>query len=163
MRLKYFAKNSGIFLATAVVILTLLFQSGLINYVTHDYPWSFSLDFDRKSESTNFFVVYELHNLYLMDQEVVSAQWLERSMNHSSNVYSDFTSQTSILMAYTTVWYRNLVIENHTLDSSSYVYLRYVNTQMGLIGSYNSSEMSPILDGCSQIYSNKISDIRLSP
>ena len=170
---KVFVKNLGVYVASCVLIITFLFQVGLINHVTGDYPYSYPLDLDRRENSNDLSIKVETHSLYFLDQEVISAKWLMVNMNSTSKVYADSNSRQTFLRSYALLPDdRMLAITNETkLDSQTYIYLKYLNVRIGVIserigGTYkllNTSDLSPIMANCSKIYSNGDSDIYFTP
>lgn len=166
-------KNLGVYVACCVLILTFLFQVGFINHVTSDYPYSYSLDLDRREKSSQLSIKVETHSLYFLDQEVFSAKWLMANMNSTSKVYADSNSLETFLRCYALLSEgRMLPITNETkLESQTYIYLKYLNVRIGVIsermgGAYtffNTSDVSPILADCNKIYSNGDSDIYFTP
>jgi len=166
---KVTVKNFGLYVASCVLIFTFLFQSGLINHVTGDYPWSYSLDLDRRESSSDLRIKVETHGGYFLDQEVFSAKWLMINMNSTSKVYADWNSRTTTLRSYALLSEdRMLPITNETkLDPQTYIYLKYLNIQIGLISEstykFNTSDLSPTMAGCNKIYSNGDSEIFRTP
>jgi len=157
-------KNLGVYVASCLLIITFLFQVGLINHVFNDYPYSYPLDLGRREESSQLSIRVETHSLYFLDQEVFSAKWLMANMNSTSKVYADSNSRETFLRCYALLSEdRMLAITNDTkLESQTYIYLKYLNVQIGVIsehpsGTYtlfNTSDLSPILADCNEIYSN---------
>lgn len=170
---KVFVKNLGVYVASCVLIITFLFQVGLINHVTGDYPYSYPLDLDRRENLNDLSIKVETHSLYFLDQEVISAKWLMVNMNSTSKVYADSNSRQTFLRSYALLSEdRMLPITNETkLESQTYIYLKYLNVRIGVIsertgGTYkflNTSDLSPILADCNKIYSNGDSDIYFTP
>ena len=170
---KVFVKNLGVYVASCVLIITFLFQVGLINHVTGDYPYSYPLDLDRRENLNDLSIKVETHSLYFLDQEVISAKWLMVNMNSTSKVYADSNSRETFLRSYALLSEdRMLPITNETkLESQTYIYLKYLNVRIGVIferigGTYkflNTSDLSPIMANCNKIYSNGDSDIYFPP
>jgi uncharacterized membrane protein len=154
----------GVYVATVLLIFTFLFQVGLINYVTQDYPYSYTLDLDRKLNSNNRGVLVNAHTIVFYDEEVFSAKWLQEVRNTSAMVYADENSRVTVLKSYALLPDgRMLPITNETLFSNSYMYLKYVNVQLGVFDSFNMSDMSTVLQSCNEIYSNGESIVYFAP
>lgn len=159
-------KNLGLYIVTCVLIASFLFQVGFVNHVTGGYPSSFSLDLDRREKSSDLSIRVTTHSRYFLDQEVFSARWLQENVNPTSKVYADWNSRFTVLRSYALLPNdRILQITNDTtLESRTYIYLKYVNIRVGVIstassGFFNTSDISPILANCNKIYSNGYSDI----
>jgi len=160
----------GLYMVTFVLIALFLFQVGFVNHVTNDYPYSYSLDLDRKEMSNDISIRITTHNLYFLDQEVRSAEWLGRTAGAGLKVYADWSSQRSVLKSYATLPdYRMIQITNDSEpESQTYIYLKYITTQLGLVslasgGYLNSSTALPTITSFSKVYSNGISDIYSVP
>ncbi len=163
-------KDFGLYLATFVIVTTFLFQVGFVNNITGGYPYSYSLDFDRKEKSNDLSIRIAAHTMYLVDQEVFSAKWLQKNLNPTSKVYADWFSRYHVLRSYANLPDdRKLPITNGTIvESGAYVYLKYVNVRIGVIstvsfGFLNTSDISPVIENCNKIYSNGCSDIFHKP
>lgn len=157
-------------IVTFVLITTFLFQVGFINHITNDYPYSYPLDLNRKEMSNRLEIKVLTHSLYFLDQEVISAEWLAKTMSANLQVYADWSSQSSVLKSYAILPdYRMIQITNNTKpNSKTYIYLKYITTQLGLISLpngalLNSSDALPAIVSYNVIYSNGISDIYYVP
>lgn len=160
----------GLYVASFVLIFTFLFQVGFVNHVTSDYPYSYSLDLDRKEVSNDVSIRATTHSLYFLDVDVFSAKWLQNVANSSLKIYADANSRSSVLKSYAFVPdERILLITNNTeLESQAYIYLKYLNVQVGVVstatgGFFNSSDIAPMLEDCNKIYSNGKSDVYFVP
>jgi len=158
---------------TVVLIAFFLFEVGLINHVTGGYPYSYSLDFGRKRGSNDLSIAIDFYTAYVTEQEVLSARWLSKYMNKTFMVYADSIPYYRILPAYALLDFPQLsdLFKNMTFSESSYIYLRYLNVQKGVIvprgvaGYYgtpfNISEIDFLRND--KIYSNGHSDVYYSP
>ena len=153
----------GVKVATCVVVLTFLFQVGLINHLTYDYPFSYSLDLDRKFASQDISVQATVHSLYFLDTEVASAEWLLINGNQTAIVHADTYAQDTVLRSYALRGEYMLPITNETFLSGSYTYLKYINVNLGLVEATNSTNLASALNYSSKIYSNGDSDIYFTP
>jgi uncharacterized membrane protein len=145
----------GVYFATILLILTFLFQVGLVNYATQDYPYSYTLDLDRKLNSNNTDVLVSVHTFFFNDEEVLGAKWIQEVRNPSSMVYADLNSRARVLKSYALIADNMLIpFTNETLPSNSLVYLKYLNIKLGLFEPGNMSDVVPLLQVCNQIYSN---------
>jgi len=166
---KISAEKLGLYLVTLVLIATFLFQVGFVNHITKDYPYSYSLDLDRKEMSDDFDITIVMHNLYFLDQEVYSAEWLAKIIAFDSKVYADWNSQCTLLKSHAVLPDSILIqIENNTEpESRTYIYLKYLTTQFGLVSVakqvLNYSDALPTVTSFDVIYSNGISDIYFVP
>jgi uncharacterized membrane protein len=160
---------------TLVLIAFFLFQVGFFNHIANDYPYSFSLDFNRKQSSGDLSVVVGFYSSYVSDQEVHSARWLSENMNRSLGVYADSNSKFHVLSAYAFVSpeQTNLLYRNMSITNSSYVYLSFLNrldiwdnvqdgvviTAEGTNTWFNTSELSGFLNQIDTIYTNGHNEI----
>jgi uncharacterized membrane protein len=163
------ARKLGLYTVTFVLIATFLFQVGFVNHITNDYPYSYSLDLNRKEASNRLDIKVIMHSLYFIDQEVLSAEWLAKKAGVKSQVYADWNSQCSVLKCYAQLLdSRTVQIANQSKpETGAYVYLKYINTQLGLVTTtnalLNSSDALPAITNYDVIYSNGISDIYFVP
>jgi len=162
-------RKFGTCIVTFVLIATFLFQSGFVNYITNDYPWSYSLDLYRKEKTNDLSIKTTTHSLYFMDQEICSSKWLAKTAGVNLKVYADWNSHYSVLKSYGLFEDNRIVdITNRTMpELHTYIYLKYITTQLGLIsipnGYLNYSDALPNITSFNQIYSNGISDIYFVP
>jgi len=163
-------KNVGLYLVTCVLIASFLFQVGLVNHVTGGYPYSYSLDMDRRKTSDDHGIQTVTHSLVFLDQDVISAEWLYKNQKTTSTVYADYNSRSTILRSYGLIpTERLLELTNYTkLAPQSYVYLKYLNIRVGVLsigetGLLNTSDIFPLLENCNRIYSNGDSEIYFTP
>jgi uncharacterized membrane protein len=142
-------------LVLVILIPFFLFETGFIYEVNKDYSYSLPLSMYRMD-----YVL--LHERTTDAKEVTGASWLSDHINLGhSLVYGDFISTSHVLMSYGMLSSENsrFLTNNTRFDGgSNYVYLRRVNTRAGMIpGEYynwNISEIQPVLDNQSTIYSN---------
>jgi len=166
-------KNFGVPLAAFILVLIFLFQTGLINHVTNDYPYSYSLDLERREQSNDLNIRADTYGAYFMTQEVSSASWLLENANNTSKIYADLNSRSIFLRGYALVPEDEmLALTNETqLEHQTYVYLKYLNVGVGVISEQigatsqylNASAISPILEDCNMIYSNGDANIYFNP
>jgi len=166
---KFPLKNLELKIVTLLLVAIFLFQVGFVNHVFGDYPYSYSLDLDRKEKSSDVRIQIATHTLYFLDQEVSSAKWLRENINSTFRVYADWNSQVTVLKSYALLPNdKMLQITNGTIQSPTYVYMKYLNVRLGLISTENSdlfnvSDVSNFLGNCSKVYSNGDSDIYFAP
>jgi len=163
-------KNLGLYVAACLLILTFLFQVGFVNHVANDYPYSYSLDLDRKEKASNLEVRVIMHSQYFFDQDVFSTQWLRENMNSELKVYADANSRSTLLKSYALLSDDKvgLITNGSTFPTQTYVYLRYVNIQLGLVstpslGFFNITDLSSALIDCNKIYSDGDSEVYFAP
>lgn len=168
-------KNIGVYLAALVLIMIFLFQTGLVNHVTNDYPYSYSIDLERRENSNDLGIRADTHSLYFLTSEVRSANWLSDNSVSTLKTYADLNSRSTFLKGYATMTDEQmLLITNETtrwLNRQTYVYLKYLNVQLGLISvsigttsTYlNTFTMAPALAECDGIYSNGDANIYFNP
>jgi len=156
-------------IVTLVLIAFFLFQVGFVNHVTKDYPYSYSLDFNRKKTSTDRGIRVSLYSIYVPEQDFFSAQWLYQNKDNISLVYADGSWGKPVLAAYTLLAYErvNYLFNTTKLESRSYIYLRQLNVREGIVHtvaeSFNISVISSLLNQSNKIYSNGESEIYCVP
>lgn len=154
---------------SCLIILTFTFQVGLVNHLTNDYPYSYSLDLDRKLASNSRGVLYTTHSLFFLDSEISGAKWLLQNGNSNYNVFSDWNSRTTTLLGYGLVSdSRFISISNTTIFTPhTYVYLKTLNIELDTItlfnSQFNSTVISTELNNSNKIYSNYNSYLYLNP
>jgi uncharacterized membrane protein len=152
------------------LVATFFFQTGLIGHITNGYPYSFSLDLERRESSSDISIREGTHTCYFLDGEAQSAAWLQRNIEPTAIVYTDSNSIYTVLKSYAHLPNdRSIQIyQGFTPPAGTYVYLKYLNVRIGLVyvanaPSFNMSELEPVLDNCGKIYSNGDSEIYYSP
>lgn len=154
-RIRSSLPKAGVYVAACILICVFLFQVGFVNHIANDYPYSYSLDLDRKFNSKDLGVQITSHSVSFVDTDVFGARWLRERMNSTLQVYADENSRTSVLKSYALLNdQETLPITNGTLEPRAYVYLKFVNVRLGSFDAFNSSEMTPVLEQCNMIYSN---------
>jgi uncharacterized membrane protein len=160
-------KNINLSLLLIAVILGgyFLSQAGFVNRVTGGAIHSYVLDFDRMKASNESQYKILLSYDYFPEQEVFSATWL---LNHNVEqgwVIADYVSQTHVLASYGLVPNNLILPLTNTSNPSqgSFIFLGSLNLVNGVVttisGSFNTSEISFLLDQNSIVYSNGNSEI----
>jgi uncharacterized membrane protein len=158
---------------TTILLVTLLIlyffsQSGFVNIVARAVPLSYSLDYTRGSTSSDKNIQIGFSQTYISEQDVFSASWLLNHKVETAEVLADFTSRTHVLVSYGLIPNQLLIpLTNTTIPpKGSYIYLGTLNVVNGLIttsitegfvtntGSFNTSEISTLLDQYNIVYSN---------
>jgi uncharacterized membrane protein len=150
-----------------IVVVIFLFKVGFVYEVAGDVSISRPILFMRMKNSNSLQTRALLYESYIPVQDVYSASWLlQITENSSSKIYSDETASKHVLRAYCLKiieW--KYFLSNKTIETDSYIYLRYLNTE-GLFtenGVFsNITEISHQLDLTDKIYSDG-SDIYYSP
>jgi uncharacterized membrane protein len=156
-------------LIACLIMLTFLFQVGLINYIAKDYPYSYSLDLDRKLATNDRSIRYVTHTLYFTDSEVTGTRWLFNGGNSTYDIYSDMNSMITLLISYGRITpSRFLSLMNYTrFTPKSYVYLKSLNIQAGIItlsnSQFNTTALTTQINNSNKIYSNYNIYIYINP
>jgi len=161
------SKNIDRVLLLIAIILGAYFlsQVGFVNRVTGGAIHSYSVDFDRMIASNESQVKISLYDVYIPEQDVFSASWLSNHKVATAEVFADFESGTRVLVSYGLIPNELLLpITNTTIPpQGSFVYLGSLNIVNGVIitttGSFNTSEISFLLDQNNLVYSNGNSEI----
>lgn len=146
-----------------ILILYFLFDSGFIYTIAEDenaisFPLGINnLDKYGNKEKANF---YDVLNL---EQDVFSAKWVSKNVNYEQQeVYADDISKYHALL-YSMIPHQNILKMTNTtkLRQKSYVYLRYSNIAHGIMTNYDSrynyTDIYPLINKSSEIYSNAAS------
>jgi len=156
---KFFLRRKNILLTMNFILIVLiplfLFETGFFYEMTGDSSYSLPLSMYRMDKVSLY---YRITN----KKEINAAVWLSDNMNRShSLVYGDLTSTLHVLTSYGMLNgenYRELTNTTKFASNINYVYLREVNTEENIIttqhGSWSLSDISPLMEGHSTIYSN---------
>jgi len=138
------------------VVPLFFFETGFIYETTKDFSYSVPLS------------MYRIDKISLYDRttdarEVAAALWLSSQQDPANNlVYCDFVSLSNVLTSYGMMSGENLrELPNNTrfIDDADYVYLRGINTNLGIIigqdKSFNLSNIQWVLENQCLVYSNK--------
>ena len=157
--------NRALLLIAIILSAYFLSQVGFVNYVSGGAIHTYNVDFDRMVTSDNAQVKITLYDTYIPQQDVFSATWLSNYKVGSTEVFSDYLSGSHALISYGLIPNKLLLpLTNKTIPpQGSYIYLGSLNTLNGVIttaaGSFNTSQISPLLDQNSLVYSNGNSEI----
>jgi len=166
---KNIQKEMGLKIMTFIIIITFLFNIGLINHITKGYPISFSLDLDRKLTSSEPSIQIHAHSAYYLDQETRSAIWLSNVRNPNYTVYAGSDSQQSVLISHALLQKNemSLIFNTTIFQQKSYIYFKYLNVKTGFVkspqGLFHTSDLSHLIMDYSKIYSNDCSEIDFKP
>ena len=147
-----------------------LSQYGFINHFAGGSPQSYTLDWDNMRTSTDPGVKLNLYFCFTPEEDIVSANWLSKSVTNNSLIYSDWMSQTHPLKIYALIPDANLLtLTNYTRpQTNSFIYLRYFNVIDGFITPtpeevLNYTQIDPILRGANLAYTNGGSQVYFAP
>jgi len=162
------SKNIDIVLLLIAILLSAYFlsQVGFVNRVTNGAIHSYNVDFYRMITSNESQVKISLYDTYIPEQDVFSATWLSNHKVETAEVFADEKSGSHVLLSYGLIPNKLLIpITNTTIPlHGSFIYLGSLNIVNGVItayptGSFNTSEISFILDQNNLVYSNGNSEI----
>ena len=161
------SKNKDRVLLLVAVLLSAYFlsQVGFVNRVTNGAIHSYTIDFDRMTMSNESQVKTVFYDVYIPEQDVISASWLQSHKAETAGVFADYSSETHVLVSYGLIPHNLLLpITNTTIPpQGSFVYLGSLNIVNGVMttatGSFNTSEISFLLDQNNLVYSNGNSEI----
>jgi uncharacterized membrane protein len=155
-----------VFLLIAIILSAyFLSQVGFVNRVTGGAIHAYTIDFDRMKTSNESQVKIGFYTAYIPTQDVFSASWLLSHKVGTAEVFADSLSATHVLVSYGLIP-KNLLlpITNTTIpQQGSFIYLGSLNLVAGVIttntGSFNTSEISFLLEQNNLVYSNGNSEI----
>jgi len=144
-----------------------LSQSGFINCIAGASPLSFPLDYNRIRISTdpNTLNSISFYSVYIPDQDVFSALWLSKNIDESTMIYADRVSSQNVLPSYALIPYQQISIPSNTtmLEQGGIIFLGQLNVVNGImttfVGSFNTSDIYPLLDETNLVYSNGNSEV----
>ena len=155
-------KNSTLALNLILIFLIpfFLFETGFIYEITEDFNYSLPLSMYRMDRIL-------LYRRITDGREVTAACWLSNYMSSSHFlVYGDFISTSHVLTSYGMMSaedFRQLSNTTQFRSSNNYIYLRGVNVIEGKIegisNSWNTSDISPVIDSQNIVYSNGYCEI----
>jgi uncharacterized membrane protein len=158
------SKNKNIDLALLLIAIILggyfLSQVGFVNRVTGGAIHTYTSDFDLMIKSNNSQAKTMLYWAYMSEQDVFSASWLSRHKVETAEVFADLIYESHALLSYGLIPNRLLLpITNTTIPpQGSIIYLGSLNTVNSVIttisGSFNTSEISFLLDKNNLVYSS---------
>jgi uncharacterized membrane protein len=164
------SKNIDLVLLLIAIILGgyFLSQVGFVNRVTNSGIHSYSIDFDKIITSNVSSSKIILYDDYIPEQDVYSASWLLDHKVETTEVFADYLSEYHVLLSYGLIPNNLLLpLTNTTIPpQGTFIYLGSLNTVTGVItttatttGSFNTSEISSLLNQNNLVYSNGNSEI----
>jgi len=162
----------------AVIILLFLFNTGFIFELTgEENRGSLPLSLEYMKENTDEHAKATLYNVYFPEQDVVSARWLAENRNNTAAVYSDLAARWLTLPAYAVIAEAKELRRGAEIKEEALIYLRYLNVAEGVMVAkvptgerpahgprlwtlpYPTTEIMPVLENSSKIYSNGGSEV----
>jgi uncharacterized membrane protein len=167
------SKNAdrALLLIAILAIAYFLSQVGFVNRVTGGSIHSFTIDFDRLKTSDEGQVKMNLYGAYIPEQNVFSAEWLLSHKVATAKVYADDISGGHEIVSYGLIPDKLVLpLTNVTIpEPFTFIYLGSLNVVNGVIafdigsfsnmGSFNTSEISYLLNESDIVYSNGASEI----
>ena len=166
-------REVGFILVSIYLMIFLLFNSGFSSEVIFkDYGPSIYLSKCRILDQGNIIEKERFFRKYMTDYDVLSAKWL--SKNKETKIKKIYCDKRGLdpLHSYGNISSSILFLTNRTTDilGPSYIYLKYVNVQVGIMGMHASLDYplfkfknSPVylilLKNGNKIYSNEGSEI----
>jgi uncharacterized membrane protein len=166
-RLHWTSIRLGPILLVTLLIIYLLFQSGVVNELAGGVPTSLSLTIDkgRLIQAGNI----GAFDAFTFAGDVYGARWLSNHTILGSTLCSDQVSSKQVLVSYGMINPLNITVlsNNSTIPENSYIYLRTLNVVYGIFedangGIRNITEFSKILTLTDTVYSNGESEVLLS-
>lgn len=160
------SSGAAVLLLSLVLIGYFLFNTGFIQEVTGDVPFSISLNPERIETSINSAKI-TFNTQYTFESEVFSASWLSKNRSPTSQIYADAEAGIHVLASYGMIPTDNsATLSNDTRNyyGDTYIYLKRLNVMDGLIPTgpasyFNTSQIASVLNNMDKIYSNGESDI----
>ena len=156
--------RSSLRVLSVFLAIFLLFNSGWVYEVAKDHPRSISLSQEWIKECGGTKSKMSFYNCYIPEQDIFGAWWVSGNWNVTTTpkVYADYNSCCHVLQSYGGIKKCKIQMTNTTEIKQGYIYLGYMNLVNGIMSqqsasgpsTYNTSEISPILNKKSRIYSN---------
>jgi uncharacterized membrane protein len=156
------SKNIDIAFLLMAIILGgyFLSQTGFVTRVASDTISNHPIDFERMIVSNETQVKIGFYDNYISEQDVYSASWLLNHNAETAEIFADYLSASHVLLSYGLIPNELLLpITNTTIPpQGSFIYLSSLNIGNDAIttltGSFNTSEISSLLNQNNLVYSN---------
>jgi uncharacterized membrane protein len=158
--------RSSLKVLSVYFVIFLLYSTGFVWVVAEGHSGSISLSQESIKKYGDVKMKAGFYNCYTTEQDVFGARWLSKNRDDTTNVYADYIAHCHVLRSYGRITEHGRMLFNTTtaIETGAYIYVSYVNTiykisyQRGS-GTYNTTEISPLIDTANKIYSNGGSDI----
>ena len=160
-------RNIALQAVSIVLIASFLFNVGVIDHLTLNYPESLPLDKDRRKMSADVNMRLTLYDIFVPDEDIGSATWFSSYTTNTSLIYADETSRFHVLASYGLIDLERSypLLSYPPANIISYAYLSSANAIEGpnlSLTPFNVSGFASILGTTNKIYSNGGSDIYCS-
>ena len=158
--------RSSLKVLSVFLVIFLLFNSGFVYEVAKDHPSSISLSQEwikmcGSASDKNFFYAQ-----YYLEQDIFGVKWISKNRDTETMIYADLSHKIRPFRSYGMMPDENVLSNITKVQKDSYIYLGYPNVRYGLmngptrsINYWNLTDISPLLNERSVIYSNGGSEI----
>ena len=154
--------RSSLKVLSVFLVIFLLFNSGFVYEVAKDHPGSISLSSEWVKEYGDAKTKNSFYAAYHMAGDIAGAKWISKNRDNKLRIYADYTRKRLVLNGYGMMPINEPVVLTNTTEvrDGSYIYLGYPNVHYGLMYAlptpsyWNITDISPLLDGGSEIYNN---------
>jgi len=151
-------------LALIILVVFFMFQSSFVYAITGDVTWAVEMSMYNPNRLS-------LSNQFVWQGEVVGGQWITKYMpiDEESIVFSDVYSRSHLtaLCSLDKGSIQGLSNTTLSLPSGSYIYLRWVNIDLGVMIGQNyvwkATDISTLLNNTNKVYSNGYSEVYRTP
>lgn len=143
-----------------------LSQVGFVNRVGNGTNYYYSMYFEDMVSSNDSQYKFYFYGIYIPEHDIFSAKWLEEHKVGAGEVLADTISGSHVLLSYGLIPNKQLLpITNTTYaPQGSFIYLGSLNVVNGIVALntnwFNTSEVYPLFNESSVVYSNCNSEIR---
>ena len=158
--------RSSLKVLSVYFVIFLLYSSGFVWEVAEGYSGSISLSQESIKEYGDARDKNIFYASYYLDQDISSVRWTSKNRDKKSRIYADFRRKHLIFTSYGMMPHEYKLTNTTKVQKDSYIYLGYPNVRYGLMNGptrsidyWNITDISPLLDEKSRIYSNGGSEI----
>ena len=158
--------RSSLKVLSVYFVIFLLYSTGFVWEVTEGYSSSISISQESTKEYGDARDKSIFYRAYYLDQDIVSVKWLSKNRDNESRIYADLTRKILVFVSYGMMPNEFVLTNTTKVREGSYIYLGYPNVHYGLMNGpmrsmnyWNLTDISPLLDEKSRIYSNGGSSI----
>ena len=145
-------------------VIFMLYQTGFVYQVTEGQSGSISIGQESIKEYGDTPDKAGLYAAYYPDQDIFGVKWTSKNRNKESKIYADTWHKILVFQSYGMMPDEYVLTNTTNVRESSYIYLGYPNVRYGFMygvmyehirtGYWNTTDISPLLDESSRIYSN---------
>ena len=153
--------RSSLKVLSVYFVISLLYSTGFVWAVAEGHSGSISLGQESIKEYGDARDKSIFYRAYYLDQDIVSVKWLSKNRDNESRIYADLARKILVFVSYGMMPNEFVLTNTTKVREGSYISLGYPNVHYGLMNGptrctnfWNLTDISPLLDEKSRIYSN---------